>query len=95
MFEATSVSYDNNGKVFVASMEAYKYPFYGIQWHPEKALFSFYPDSKIQHDRRTNEMMRYYADFMADECRNNMNKFPTYDDEVKHQTESLGELFYL
>jgi hypothetical protein len=30
MFKPTTLSYDNNGKVFVASMEAYKYPFYGV-----------------------------------------------------------------
>lgn len=29
MFKPTSVSYDNKGQVFVASMEAYDYPFYG------------------------------------------------------------------
>jgi gamma-glutamyl hydrolase len=36
MFKPTSLSYDNKGQVFVASMEAYNYPFYGVQFHPEK-----------------------------------------------------------
>ena len=30
MFKPTSVSYDNNGKIFIASMEGYNYPFYGV-----------------------------------------------------------------
>jgi anthranilate/para-aminobenzoate synthase component II len=36
MFLATSTSIDEKGKVFVASMEAHKYPFYGTLFHPEK-----------------------------------------------------------
>lgn len=44
MFRPTSVSYDNKGKVFVASMESDKYPFYGVQFHPEKQQYVFYPD---------------------------------------------------
>ena len=30
IFRPTTVSYDNKGKVFVASMEGYDYPFYGV-----------------------------------------------------------------
>ncbi len=30
LFQITSVSYDNKGKVFVASMESPNYPFYGV-----------------------------------------------------------------
>ena len=30
MFRPTSISYDNNGKAFVSSMEAFNYPFFGV-----------------------------------------------------------------
>jgi hypothetical protein len=30
MFRPTSISYDNNGKPFVSSMEAFNYPFFGV-----------------------------------------------------------------
>jgi len=34
-YKATSTSVDNGGIVFVSSIEAYKYPFMGAQWHSE------------------------------------------------------------
>ena len=37
VFKPTSYSYDDNGKVFVATMESTRYPFYGVQFHPEKS----------------------------------------------------------
>ena len=95
IFKPTSVSYDNKGKVFVASMEGHTYPFYGVQFHPEKQLFVFYPDTKIDHSRRSNEMNRYFGDFFVGESRFNHNKFSTYEEEVAHQTEILGDLIVL
>lgn len=37
VFYPTALSYDNKGRAFVATMESKKYPFYGVQFHPEKA----------------------------------------------------------
>jgi carbamoylphosphate synthase small subunit len=34
-FRPTAVSYDDNGDPFVATMEAYDYPFYAVEFHPE------------------------------------------------------------
>ena len=31
-----STNEDNKGTPFVSTIEAKKYPFYGVQWHPEK-----------------------------------------------------------
>jgi gamma-glutamyl hydrolase len=49
MFTPTAISYDLKGKAFVAAMESDKYPFFGVQFHPEKQAFAFYPDTKIDH----------------------------------------------
>ena len=35
-FEVLSLSQDREGKEFVSSVEAKEYPFYGMQFHPEK-----------------------------------------------------------
>jgi len=37
----TNVATASGGEVFVSTMEAYKYPFYGTQWHPEKNNFEW------------------------------------------------------
>jgi gamma-glutamyl hydrolase len=54
MFKATSYCYDTNGNTFVNTMEAYSYPFYGIQFHPE--ISSAYSD----------DLMEYYNDYLAE-----------------------------
>ena len=36
MFIPVTTSVDIYGKTYVSSMEAHKYPFYGVQFHPEK-----------------------------------------------------------
>jgi len=43
MFTPTAISYDNKGRAFVAAMESLNYPFFGVQFHPEKAQFIYYP----------------------------------------------------
>eukprot|EP00816_Leptocylindrus_hargravesii_P004754 CAMPEP_0196826720 /NCGR_PEP_ID=MMETSP1362-20130617/93771_1 /TAXON_ID=163516 /ORGANISM="Leptocylindrus danicus, Strain CCMP1856" /LENGTH=346 /DNA_ID=CAMNT_0042207307 /DNA_START=33 /DNA_END=1073 /DNA_ORIENTATION=- len=43
MFAISSVNVDLNGRPFVSSIEARdgKFPYYGVQWHPEKNNFEF------------------------------------------------------
>ena len=38
---STNVAKASGGEVFVSTMEAYNYPFYGVQWHPEKNNFEW------------------------------------------------------
>jgi len=57
-FRIVSYNYDRQGKAFVSTIEAKKYPFYGVQWHPESIAF-FYDlanflwkeTSKNQHNK--------------------------------------------
>lgn len=67
-FNIISVGMGKNGKVFVSLIEGKKYPFYGVQWHPEMSkktqiiLNSFVKDIKkskrrLKKDRK--EMTSY------------------------------------
>lgn len=38
MFDVLSVNDDKKGRRFVSTIEGKKLPFYGVQWHPEKAM---------------------------------------------------------
>lgn len=89
MFTPTSVSYDNNGKAFVASMESKKYPFFGTQFHPEKQQFSYYPSVKIEHDPTSIFYNRYFGDFFVNQCRMNKQKFKNYAEEQSRITENF------
>lgn len=41
-YHIVNISYDRNNKPFVSTIEGKKYPFYGVQWHPERKK-NFYP----------------------------------------------------
>ena len=36
-FKIVSTSDDRKGRAYVSTIEAYHYPFYGVQWHPERS----------------------------------------------------------
>jgi gamma-glutamyl hydrolase len=78
----TSVSYtpDAANLPFVASMESEKYPFYGTQFHPEKALDVYYPPSNINHSWVSVELNRYLSDKFITLARQNPNSYGTYSE---------------
>ena len=45
MFDVLSTNKDKKGTAFVSTIEAKKYPFYGVQWHPEKAMLFVVADT--------------------------------------------------
>ena len=49
MYRPLTTNIDSEGRTFVSSMEAYDYPFYGTQFHPEVTIFNFYPNYGINH----------------------------------------------
>jgi len=62
-YRLTSVSYEpSTGKPFGTSIEAYDYPFYGTQFHPEKVLDLFTDNSGINHSWESIHYNRYFAD---------------------------------
>lgn len=78
IFTPTSISYDNKGVPFVASMESKQYPFFATQFHPEKAQFSFYPKTNIDHSTTSLLFNRYFADFFINQCKQNSNHFESF-----------------
>jgi gamma-glutamyl hydrolase len=88
IFTPIAISYDNKGTPFVAAMESKTYPFFGVQFHPEKEQFIYYPDTKIIHTEESIYYNRYFADFFVHECRQNANVFNSYTDEALAVTEN-------
>eukprot|EP00794_Sanderia_malayensis_P000531 gene531-1184_t len=73
---------DRDGKQFVAAMEGKKYPFYGLQFHPEKPAFEWHPTLDIRHTSEAVKIGQYIADFFVDETRKNSNSFSYYEQEI-------------
>ncbi|XP_043923670.1 gamma-glutamyl hydrolase [Protopterus annectens] len=69
---------------FISSMEAYKYPIYAVQWHPEKNPFEWKDDKKgIPHSPVAIKAAFYMADFFVNEARKNFHCFSSKVDEAK------------
>ena len=49
-FYLISTAFDLNGVEYAASIQHKKYPFYGVQFHPEKTSFIWVPTLPIPHN---------------------------------------------
>jgi len=68
-------------KEFVSTMEAYDYPFYGVQWHPEKNSFEWTSQEAINHSKEAVMVTQYFADFFVNQARLSGHRFPSKDEE--------------
>eukprot|EP00271_Cylindrocystis_brebissonii_P009213 TRINITY_DN238_c0_g2_i1.p1 TRINITY_DN238_c0_g2~~TRINITY_DN238_c0_g2_i1.p1 ORF type:complete len:403 (-),score=68.64 TRINITY_DN238_c0_g2_i1:52-1260(-) len=75
IFKILSVDEDRNDVLFVSTIEGKKYPFYGVQWHPEKAPWEWTIKYNMSHTQRAIEFSNYVARFFVEECKYNNNKF--------------------
>ena len=55
--------------IFLNSFTAYKYPFYGTQWHPEKNIFIWAPDHNLNHSFGAVKIAQHFANFFVNEGR--------------------------
>ncbi|XP_053571046.1 gamma-glutamyl hydrolase [Bombina bombina] len=60
---------------FISTIEAFKYPFYGVQWHPEKNPFEWKKTSDIPHSSDAIHLAFYMAEFFVSEARRNSHHF--------------------
>eukprot|EP01126_Amoeba_proteus_P041908 TRINITY_DN4527_c0_g1_i5.p1 TRINITY_DN4527_c0_g1~~TRINITY_DN4527_c0_g1_i5.p1 ORF type:complete len:159 (+),score=31.11 TRINITY_DN4527_c0_g1_i5:281-757(+) len=81
MFKILSTNSDRNGKPFVSSMEAYRYPFYATQWHPERNQFDWSVAEGLNKEPEALKAMQLIADFIVGEARKNFHSFPSLQDE--------------
>lgn len=72
----TSTGRDKNGAEFLSSMEHKVYPFYAVQYHPEKNIFEFL-EYAVPHNIHSVEVSHYTAAFFVNEARKNNNSFPS------------------
>nr|XP_006113705.1 gamma-glutamyl hydrolase [Pelodiscus sinensis] len=68
---------------FISTMEAHKYPIYGVQWHPEKNPFEWKISAGISRSPSAMKVAHYTADFLVNEARKSLHYFPNKDEETK------------
>ncbi|XP_060921080.1 gamma-glutamyl hydrolase [Labrus mixtus] len=75
------LSTNTDGRVeFVSTMEAYDYPIYGVQWHPEKNAFEW-RKPYIPHSPSAIKTTFYTAEFFVNEARKNLHRFNSEEEE--------------
>lgn len=82
-WQIIATSKDTNGFEFVSIFESRKYPFYGVQFHPEKTNFEFKKCANIPHNQESIYISQYFANFFVQECRRNNQRYPDWKTEQK------------
>ncbi|XP_036292902.1 gamma-glutamyl hydrolase [Pipistrellus kuhlii] len=78
------LSTNTDGKIeFISTMEGYKYPVYGVQWHPEKSPYEWVPLKGISHAPNAVKTAFYLAEFLVSEAQKNDHHFESVAEENK------------
>ncbi|XP_070708855.1 gamma-glutamyl hydrolase [Pempheris klunzingeri] len=80
-YKVLSTNTDGNIE-FVSTVEAYDYPVYGTQWHPEKNAFEW-TRPYIPHFPSAVKTTFYMAEFFVSEARKNLHRFESEEGESK------------
>lgn len=54
---------------------SHRYPFYGVQFHPEKNIYEWVRNKNITHTKESTRASQYFAQFFVEECRRSGNYF--------------------
>ncbi|XP_056156867.1 zgc:171566 [Lampris incognitus] len=81
-YKVLSINSDGK-KDFISTMEAYRYPFYAVQWHPEKSPFEWIDKRGMVHSSSAVKASFYTASFFVSEAMKNHHQFPSPLEEEK------------
>lgn len=62
-----SLNRDREGITFISTLEHTTYPFYGVQFHPEKNLYEWKTGKNIPHGSDATRAAQYFANFFVNE----------------------------
>ncbi|XP_029998452.1 gamma-glutamyl hydrolase isoform X2 [Sphaeramia orbicularis] len=71
-----------NGAHFVSTIEGKKYPFYGVQWHPEVNRFQWNSEMNFPHSLHAVQLSSQLAEFFVNEGRRSLHRFDNPEEEA-------------
>ncbi|CAN6346171.1 unnamed protein product [Urochloa humidicola] len=74
-FRILTTSPDENGKVYVSTVQANKYPITCTQWHPEKSIFEW-RKPMIPHSEHAVQVTQHFANHFISQARKSPNRPP-------------------
>jgi len=82
-YDITTTSIDDAGLTFISSVEAKNYPFWGVQFHPEKVLYEWLKPT-IPHSAGAVDASQYFADFFINQARKSGHSFVSSVEEDQY-----------
>ena len=92
-YSVISTNFDGVGLEFVSSFEARQYPFYGVQWHPEKNNYLHPKGTKINQSHDAVLISQYFGNFLVEEARRNNHSFTSTKEEGRFLINSYRSTF--
>uniref|UniRef100_A0A8C2WM35 folate gamma-glutamyl hydrolase n=1 Tax=Cyclopterus lumpus TaxID=8103 RepID=A0A8C2WM35_CYCLU len=88
------LSTNNDGKKeFISTMEAYRYPFYAVQWHPEKTTFEWIDKPGMIHSTAAVRASFYTGSFFVSEAMTNQHHFSSPEKEEQALIYNFSPLY--
>ncbi|XP_051932320.1 zgc:171566 [Hippocampus zosterae] len=78
---------------FISTMEAHHYPFYAVQWHPEKSPFEWVDKPGMVHTTQAVRVSLYTASFFVSEAMKNQHKFSSPAEEEQALIYNFSPVF--
>ncbi|RUS74832.1 hypothetical protein EGW08_017389 [Elysia chlorotica] len=70
------------------------FPFYGVQWHPEKPSFNWNPSYSINHGLDAIRVGQYMANFFVNEARKSSHRFPSLQSEATSLIDNYKRTYF-
>uniref|UniRef100_A0A3B5LKP5 folate gamma-glutamyl hydrolase n=1 Tax=Xiphophorus couchianus TaxID=32473 RepID=A0A3B5LKP5_9TELE len=80
-FSLLSTNVAENGAHFVSTIEGKRYPFYGVQWHPEVNRFQWNRKFSFPHSSHAVRLSSQIAEFFINEGRKSFHHFDSPEEE--------------
>ena len=84
----------NETTLYISAVEHKEYPFYAVQYHPEKWNYEVSPNQSVIKSREAITLGHGFSNFFIDECRKNNNKFSTYKEELNHLVQNAFSYYH-
>lgn len=81
-FSLLSTNVAQNGAHFVSTIEGKRYPFYGVQWHPEVNRFQWDRKRNYPHSAHAVQLSSLLAEFFINEARRSLHQFDNPEEEA-------------
>ncbi|CAK6950657.1 gamma-glutamyl hydrolase [Scomber scombrus] len=81
-FSILSTNVAENDARFVSTIEGKRYPFYGVQWHPEVNRFQWSSKLNFPHSFNAVRLSSLLAEFFVNEGRRSLHQFDNPEEEA-------------